>query len=351
MVKLIASDSNKSLWGGTIMVDIGILMSMSALDSSGGPSVGVADRITAITAGLTQTGRINALRPSQHTRQNPWDPANTGAAAASVVNAVPPPTAIFSSCYPTMTALAQVTTTIPIVYAGLFNPTAADTHGGNPNSYYFSHPNVTGFVSHEFDVCRQWPVLLKTIAPTVTQALVIYESVPPGGQRQFREISSAAGGQHLTIWPIDLSPPSIITSTPALDAAILNVINGVNGAPCGLIVTTCALTASLTADIIGIAQNRRLPAIYPNRLYTARGGLFSYGADLLDLYRRAGGYLGRILNGGTLDNNHTSFPARLPRSDRGSFEVALNRGTASALGGVIDPQGLASVLAAASRLY
>jgi putative ABC transport system substrate-binding protein len=331
------------------MPDVGILMSVSALTSSGGTPPGVTDRVNAIVAGLTQQNQGTAVvAPPVFCRQNPWDPVNYGSGATNVVKLSP--SVIFSSCYPTMAQLANLTTTIPIVYAGLFNANAAQQYQSQRdlNAYYFvnvgggQNNNITGFVSHQFEVCQQWPVFLARIAPTVTNAVVLYETGGSGVQ-QYNEIVANKGS--LTISSIDLTK---INSTANLDAAVAKIIKG---ATCGLIVTSSALTASITADIVSIAAKYNLPAVYPNRLYVKNGGLISFGADLLNLYQLAGFYLGRLLNGYTTLPDQTNLPAVVPNSDLSDYELAINVTTAGSLGALINANNLAALLKRADWVY
>jgi putative tryptophan/tyrosine transport system substrate-binding protein len=75
---------------------------------------------------------------------------------------------------------------------------------------------------------------------------------------------------------------------------------------------------------IALAARYKLPAVYPYRFAVREGGLLSYGVDQVDLFRRAGGYVGRILKG--------DKPAELPVQTPTKFEIAINLGTAKALG-------------------
>jgi len=85
--------------------------------------------------------------------------------------------------------------------------------------------------------------------------------------------------------------------------------------------------------IVALAAQHRLPAIYPYRFFARAGGLISYGVDNLDLYRRAAGYVDRILKGGK--------PADLPVQNPSKFELAINLKTAKALGLEVPPTLLA----------
>ena len=92
----------------------------------------------------------------------------------------------------------------------------------------------------------------------------------------------------------------------------------------GLIVLANPTAAVHLKLIVALAAQHRLPAIYPYQFFARAGGLISYGVDNLDLYRRAAGYVDRILNGGK--------PADLPVQNPSKFELAINIKTATALG-------------------
>jgi putative ABC transport system substrate-binding protein len=85
--------------------------------------------------------------------------------------------------------------------------------------------------------------------------------------------------------------------------------------------------------IIKLAALHRLPAVYTNRFYVTDGGLISYGADFIDQYRRAAGYVDRILRG--------EKPADLPVQAPTKYELVVNLKTAKALGLIIPPGLLA----------
>ena len=92
----------------------------------------------------------------------------------------------------------------------------------------------------------------------------------------------------------------------------------------GMVVTANALTLVHRDRIVALAARLRLPAVYPRRLYVDTGGLISYGFDVVDQYRRAAGYVDRILRG--------EKPADLPVQAPTKYELVVNMKTAKALG-------------------
>jgi putative tryptophan/tyrosine transport system substrate-binding protein len=126
------------------------------------------------------------------------------------------------------------------------------------------------------------------------------------------------------VTPVDLRDPGEI------ERAITDFARGSNG---GMIVVSTA-SATIHRDlIIALAARHQLPAVYPFRYYTTGGGLLSYGPDLADPYRRAAGYVDRILKG--------EKPADLPVQAPTKYELVINLKTAKALGLEVPPTLLA----------
>jgi ABC-type uncharacterized transport system substrate-binding protein len=207
--------------------------------------------------------------------------------------------------------LLQATRTIPIVF-----PIAADPVGsGLVESLSRPGGNATGFLVFEYDLCAKWLELLKEIVPGVTRAAVLRDPSNITGIGQLAVIQSVARSVGVEVSPLNLRDAGEI------ERAVTAFARSSNG---GLIVAGSALASVQRNLIIELAARHRLPAVYFERHFVASGGLISYGADLVDGYRRAAGYVDRILRG--------EKPADLPVQAPTKYELVINLKTAKALG-------------------
>jgi putative ABC transport system substrate-binding protein len=161
----------------------------------------------------------------------------------------------------------------------------------------------------------KWLELLKEIAPNVTRVAVLRDTVEGSGTSQFAVIQAAAPSLRVDVKPINLRDAGDIES--AIEA-FARLGNG------GLILTASAAAALHRDRIIALAAQHKLPTVYFERHFIATGGLISYGADYVDQYRRAAGYVDRILRG--------EKPADLPVQAPTKYELVINLKTAKALG-------------------
>jgi len=221
------------------------------------------------------------------------------------------PDVIFTNTFPTVVALQQATRTVPIVFAGLIDPVGA----GLVASLARPGGNTTGFAGFEYGMSVKWLELLKTIVPSVTRVAVLRDSVTTVGIGQFAAIQGVAPS-----FGVELSP-LVVRDASEIEPAINAFRRGSNG---GLIVTTGTLAQAHRDLIIMLAARHRLPAVYPFRHFVTGGGLISYGSDTLDLWRRAAGYVDRILKG--------EKPADLPVQQPTKVELAINLKAARMLG-------------------
>jgi putative ABC transport system substrate-binding protein len=230
------------------------------------------------------------------------------------------PDLIFTSGSTTIGALLEATRTVPIVFAIVPDPVGS----GFVKSLSRPGGNATGFMMFEYSLCGKWPALLKEIAPHTTRAAVLRDPSVPAGIGQFAVIQSVAGLVGVDVTPVDLSDAAEI------ERELIALAQSANG---GLILTASALSSLHRDLIITLAARHKLPAVYQERNYAAAGGLISYGPNFLDQFRRAAGYVDRILKG--------EKPADLPVQAPTRYEMVINLKTAKALGLEVPPTLLA----------
>jgi putative ABC transport system substrate-binding protein len=293
---------------------IGVLMQLAADDPDGPP------RITAFAQGLQEAGWTLGRNLRIDYR---WGAVSTDLAArksAAELVALAPDVLVASggaALYP----LLQTTRTVPIVFAAVIDPVSA----GYVESFARPGGNATGFTSFETSFGAKWLDLLKQIAPNVKRVAVI--RIPGGsgtGVGQLSAIQTAAPAFGVEVTPVGTA------SAGEIERGITAFARTPNG---GVIVTVSAPAQAQRAVIIELAARNKLPAVYAYRVFAADGGLISYGPDPIDQYRRAAGYVDRILRG--------EKPADLPVQAPTKYELVINMKTAKALGLMVPPTLLA----------
>jgi putative ABC transport system substrate-binding protein len=207
--------------------------------------------------------------------------------------------------------LLQATRTVPIVF-----PTAIDPVGaGLVDSLARPGGNATGFLAFEYSLSGKLLELLKQIASGVTRVVVLRDPTITAGIGQFGAIQTAAPSLGVEVSPVN------VRDAGEIERDVTAFARSSNG---GLILTGSP-AATLHRDlIVTLAARHKLPAVYYERNFVAAGGLISYGPDYVDQYRRAAGYVDRILKG--------EKPADLPVQAPTKYELAINLNTAKALG-------------------
>jgi putative ABC transport system substrate-binding protein len=175
--------------------------------------------------------------------------------------------------------------------------------------------NATGFTSFEFGMGGKWLEVIKEIAPRVTRAAVLRDPVITAGIGYLAAIHALAPSIGVQVTPID------VRDTSDLARAVAAFARTPNGGP---IVTADPAAIAHREAIITLAARHRLPAVYPYRHFVADGGLMSYGIESADQFRRAAGYVDRILRG--------EKPGDLPVQQPTKYELVINLKTARALG-------------------
>ena len=226
------------------------------------------------------------------------------------------PDVILATGDSTVPPLLQATRTVPIVFPIVTDPVAA----GYVDSLARPGGNATGFMIFEYSMSGKWLELLKEIAPTVTRAAVFRDSTQGSGTSQFAVIQAAAPSLRVEVIPVNLRDAGEI------ERAVAAFARSGNG---GLITTGGGSAIRYRDLIVTLAARHKLPAVYYERSFVTAGGLISYGPDLVDQYRRAAGYVDRILKG--------EKPANLPVQAPTKYEMVINLKTAKALGLVVPP--------------
>jgi putative ABC transport system substrate-binding protein len=216
--------------------------------------------------------------------------------------------------------LLQATRTIPVVFTTVAEPVGA----GFVNSLARPGGNVTGFTNFEYAMGGKWLELLKDISHRVTRVAILRETATAAGPGQFGAIQAVAPVLGVELRPVD------VRDAGEIERDITAFAQGSNG---GLIVTGSPGATVHRNLIIALTARHRLPAVYNSRYYVRDGGLIAYATDLVDQFRRAAGYVDRILKG--------EKPADLPVQAPTKYDLAINLKTAKALGLEVPPMLLA----------
>jgi putative ABC transport system substrate-binding protein len=226
------------------------------------------------------------------------------------------PDVILAVASATVGPLLQATRTVPIVFVYVADPVGA----GFVESLARPGGNATGFINFEYGMSAKWLELLKQIAPGVTRVAVIRDAAIPAGAGQLGAVQAVAPSFGVELRPID------VRDAGEIERAVAAFARAPNG---GLIVTASG-SATLHRDlIVTLAARHKLPAVYSQRVFVTGGGLICYGPDRVDQYRRAAGYVDRILRG----EKPTDLPVQAPTK----FETVINLKTAKALGLTVPP--------------
>jgi len=291
---------------------IGVLQSLAADDAEG------QARLAAFAQGLQQSGWIIGRNVRIDTRWAAGDAERIRRYAAELVALTPDVILVVGA--PATGSLLQATGAVPIVFVNVPDPVGA----GFVETLARPGGNATGFMNFEYGISGKWLELLKEIAPGVTRVAVLRDSALAAGSGQLGAIQSVAPSFKVELRPID------VRDVGEIERALAAFARASNG---GLIVTGSSLAVVHRDLIVTLAARHKLPAVYFQRVYVTDGGLISYGPDFIDQYRRAAGYIDRILKG--------EKPADLPVQAPTKYELVINLNTARALGLEVPPTLLA----------
>ena len=217
-------------------------------------------------------------------------------------------------------ALLQQTRTIPIIFTIVADPIGS----GFVASFPRPGGNVTGFITSEPTMGGKWLELLREVAPSVTRVLVPFNTAALSAEYYLTSLKATAA-----LLGVDASA-AFVRDISELEAVVAAHARAPHG---GLVVIPDAYMTQHRLELTSLAARYHLPTVYSFRFYAESGGLLSYGADLLDNFRRAAIYADRILKG--------AKPSELPVQAPEKFEMVINLKTAKALGLVIPASFLA----------
>jgi putative tryptophan/tyrosine transport system substrate-binding protein len=271
--------------------------------------------VRALQQGLQEAGWIVGHNVRIDYRWSAGDDARLRRNAAELVALNPD--VIVAGYGPTSPILHRLTRTVPIVFAQGVDPVGS----GVVESLARPAGNLTGFTMFEYGLSVKWLELLKEVAPHISHVGVVRNvEGSPVGIGQWAVLQTFAAPMGVELRPVNLRD---------LGETERTVSAFVGGANSGLIVIV-GVTAAVQRDlIIALAARHRLPAVYFNRIFVDAGGLMSYGANVIEQYRRTAAYVDRILKG--------EKPADLPVQAPTKYELVINLKTAKALGLEVPP--------------
>ena len=277
----------------------------------GGTDEAWGSRVAAFRQAFEQLGWSEGHNIQTDIRWGNNDPERIAALARELVAIRPE--VIFAGPSNTVIRVQRETRTIPIVFVSVSDPIGQ----GIVESLARPTGNVTGFSNLEFSLMGKWLQILKETAPAIERvALMIFvgNAASSNWYRTFDRLAPS-----FAIEPI----AAPIRERGDIESTIDALARRRNG---GLIVPgdTFVETPALRRMIVELTAQHRVPALYTRPEFVAEGGLMCYGIDQIDPYRRAAGYVDRILRGET--------PADLPVQQPIKFELIINLRTAKALG-------------------
>ena len=223
------------------------------------------------------------------------------------------PDVIVAHATPSAEALARATRIIPIIFAVVSDPV------GSGLAASLSEPgrNATGFTNFATSTGAKWVEFLKALSPRLARVALLFNpaTAPGRGSTYLQSVEAAAES-----FGID-STHATVSNAAQIEDAIATLSSRPDSA---LIVMPDVFLTNHRDLITALATRHALPAIYPFRYFAEGGGLISYGVDLSDIFRRAAGYVDKVLRGAT--------PSSLPIQHPDKFELVINLKTARALG-------------------
>jgi putative ABC transport system substrate-binding protein len=276
-------------------------------------------RVTAFRQALAELGWVEGRNLNIEWRWTGGDITRVREYATELVRLAPD--VIVANGTPSVAALKQATTSIPIVFVVVNDPVAQGI------IVSMAHPggNITGFSFLEYSMVGKSLEMLKQVAPgTVRVAIMFNPDTYPYYALHLRSFETVARTLSLQLTAAQ------VRSSEEIDEVVAKLAQQPGSA---LLITPDPYLVVHRGAVVRAAGQYRVPATYSYRQHVQEGGLMSYGADTVDIFRRSASYIDRILKG--------TSPADLPAQAPVKFEIAINLKTAKALGLDIPPNLLA----------
>jgi putative ABC transport system substrate-binding protein len=225
---------------------------------------------------------------------------------------------IVTATSPAVIAARTATPSIPIVFAVSGNPQRI----GFVSSYARPGGNITGFTNMADDLSAKRVELLRELVGKASRVAVLWNPDVGDMQSRMKEVQVATRRLNVEIQSLEVRVPDDFARAFARLA---------QQRADALLVMADPLTVFHRNSIVERVAALRLPAIYETRDFADAGGLVSYGPDLAENYRRAAGYVNKILRG--------ENPRDLPVEEPTKFELVVNMRTAKTIG-VVVPQSI-----------
>jgi ABC-type uncharacterized transport system substrate-binding protein len=253
-------------------------------------------RLAAFLGELQRLGWAEARNIQIETRWAvPGDAKSTQEFARELVGLQPD--LIVSSTTPPTAALMQQTRTTPVIFIAVNDPISS----GFVASFPRPGGNLTGFIILEPTLGGKWLELLREIAPHVERVVFVFNPAQaPTAEYYLNSFKAAAASFAVETEAIKVQDKSEIEATLTAQSRAPNT---------GLVFVPDAFMSVHRVQITSLAAHYRLPAVYPFRSFAETGGLISYGPELADQFRRAAGYVDRILKG----EKPADLPVQAPR--------------------------------------
>ena len=282
---------------------IGILMNVAENDREG------QVRLSAFLEELAKQGWTDGRNVRIAVRWTAGDNARVRQLASEIAALAPDVILVWGAVI--LRAVHEATSSVPLVFVQITDPVRA----GFVASLARPGGRITGFTQFEYDISGKWLQLLKEMKPALRRAAVLWDPTNAAGTGQLAALKKLAPSVAVELRQVDVLDIEGLTTTIRAFPS--------DGAS-GLIVLGSSRATAQRDRIVSLASSQRLPAIYPYRDFIASGGLMTYGPDTVDQFRRAAGYVDRILKG----EKPTNLPVEAPTK----FELTINLKTAKSLG-------------------